>query len=313
MRRAALIGTVKPSDMTEMDSRRAPIPCKPAFSPCGLIAALISLVVCAASSFAGSTETDQGTVAEKSDAPTGEWPDATNTGVPKNVRLRPSGDLVISKAGAIVSGLDIDGAVDIDASDVILTQSRIRAARFDVVRIKPGLTGVVIRDCEIDGIGVGNEGSNGIRGAGTFLRNNIHHVENGITLNDSETVIQDNYIHDLKASGSPHYDGIQIDGGISHVTITHNTVINSYNQTSAVMIDNYFGPISDIRVDNNRIIGGGYTVYSDGQFRDATISGVAFVNNRLGKGYWGYSSFVKNKPIWRGNVDDGTGRLLGGR
>jgi hypothetical protein len=171
---------------------------------------------------------------------------------------------------------------------------------------------VTIQGCEIDGVGTGNDGSNGIRGSGTFRGNNIYNVENGITLDGSAT-IEDNYIHDLLASGSPHYDGIQIDGGISNVVIRHNTVINGHTQTAAVMIDNYFGPISDIVVTRNRLIGGGYTVYSDGQFNGGPITGVSFVDNRMGKGRWGYRSVVKNTPVWRGNVDDVLGRPLGAR
>lgn len=239
-----------------------------------------------------------------------DWPSERNTGVPAGTALRPAGSLQINEAGAVISGLDVRGAVDINAPRVTLMNSRIRGARFDVVRVAPGTQGVVIQNCEIDGIGTGNDGSNGIRGAGTFRSNNIHHVENGITLDGSATV-QDNYIHDLAASGSPHYDGIQIDGNVSDVIISHNTVINSYGQTSAVMIDNYFGPIANIQVDNNRLVGGGYTVYSDGQFRQDPITGVVFTNNRLGKGHWGYMSFVRNKPVWRGNIDDATGRRLG--
>jgi hypothetical protein len=232
--------------------------------------------------------------------------------VPAGAALKPSGNLVISVPGAVVTNLDIVGSVEINAPDVTLMNSRARNAGFDVIRIKPGISGVTIHDCEIDGIGTGNDGSNGIRGSGTFLRNNIQNVENGITLDGSAT-IRDNYIHDLRASGAAHYDGIQIDGGISNVTISHNSIINPHGQTSAVMIDNYFGAISNILVENNRLIGGGYTVYADGQFTDAAISGVAFINNRLGKGYWGYHSFVRNAPVWRGNVDNATGRPLGGK
>lgn len=238
------------------------------------------------------------------------WPDDANTGVPAGTALKPHGPLVVTAAGSIIADLDIQGSVVIKAADVVLKSSRIRGASYDVVRIMPGLSGVIIQDCEIDGVGTGNDGSSGIRGAGSFLRNNIHDVENGITL-DGSAAIKDNYIHDLRASGAPHYDGIQIDGDVSDVVISHNTVINSYGQTSAVMIDNYFGPIANIQVDNNRLVGGGYTVYSDGQFRLDPISGVAFVDNRLGKGHLGYSSFVRNQPAWRGNVDDATGRPLG--
>lgn len=281
-------------------------PRKPLGVSSSLLFALLAMQIATSSGQELGSDGRDATVVTRA---SGEWPDATNTGVPADVTLRPSGDVVISRRGAVISGLDIRGAVDINASHVTLKNSRIRAARFDVVRIKPGLQGVVIQDCEIDGIGTGNAGSNGIRGAGTFLRNNIYHVENGITLSGSAT-IEGNYIHDLLASGDPHYDGIQIDGGVSNVTIRRNTVVNTHAQTSAVMIDNYFGPISNIVVDDNRLIGGGYSVYSDGQFAGGPISGVSFTNNQLGKGRWGYSSFVKNNPVWRNNVDDVTGRNL---
>jgi hypothetical protein len=46
-------------------------------------------------------------------------------------------------------------------------------------------------------------------------------------------------------------------------------------------------------------------VYSDGQFDGGTIKGVEFTNNSMGKGQWGYSSFVGNNPVWTGNVMDG--------
>jgi hypothetical protein len=240
-----------------------------------------------------------------------KWPDQTNTGVPAGVTLTPSGDLVITKAGTVISGLDIRGTVSINAPNVTLMNCKVTAAAWNVIKIAPEVTGAVVKYCEINGVGGGNDGSCGINGQGTFIGNNIYNVENGINLTGS-SVIQENYIHGLLASGSPHYDGIQIDGGVSDVTLSHNTIINPNGQTSAVMIDNFFGPISNIQVENNRLIGGGYTVYSDGQFRDATISGVAFINNRLGKGYWGFRSFVKNAPVWRGNVNDVTGRPLGG-
>jgi hypothetical protein len=261
---------------------------------------------------ARADESDRVGITAAPHAPNDAWPDATNTGVPRGVTLKSNGHLWISKPGTVVSGLDIEGTVDIDAANVTLMNSRIRGARYAVVLIKQGTQGVVVQDCEIDGIGSGNDGSSGIQGGGTFRRNNIYHVENGFALNAS-SIIEDNYVHDLLASGSPHYDGIQIDGEVSDVTIRHNTVINQYTQTSAVMIDNYFGPISNISVDNNVLIGGGYTVYSSAQFDGGPVTGVSFTNNRLGQGKWGYASIVKNTPVWRGNVDHATGRALGAR
>jgi hypothetical protein len=137
-------------------------------------------------------------------------------------------------------------------------------------------------------------------------RANIYGFENPL-VPESGSVLQDNYVHNLGAPASPHYDGIQIDGGVSNVTIRHNTIVVDHGQTSAVMIDNYFGPISNIVVDDNRLAGGGFTVYSDDSFNSNPISGVQFTNNRMGRGAWGYALIGKAKPVDTGNVDDTTG------
>jgi len=234
-----------------------------------------------------------------------KFPDATNTGLPDGVTLLPSGSISIDKPGVTISGLDIKGTVYINAANVTLEDCKITSNAFYIVKIKDGVTGVTVQDCEINGTGANNEGSNGIAGQGTFLRNNIYNVENGITIQGNNSVIQDNYIHNLKASGSPHYDGIQIDGGVSNVTISHNTVINDYGQTSAVMIDNYFGPVSNVKVDGNLLIGGGYTIYSDGQFTGGSITGVSITNNHIGGAQWGDTYFRGNSPAYSGNVSDG--------
>lgn len=207
--------------------------------------------------------------------------------------------------------MDIRGGLYIKANNVTVKRSKITNAFYFQVKIDDGLSGVVIQDCEVDGTGNNNDGSYGILGPGTFLRNNVHGVENGITPS-SNTLIQDNYVHDLLASGSPHYDGIQIDGGQSNITIRHNTIINPNNETSAVMIDNYFGPIDNMVVDNNRLIGGGYTVYDSGQFNSNTLTNVSITNNRIGIGYYGYFDFnmASPAPTVTGNIDDVTGNPI---
>ena len=178
-----------------------------------------------------------------------QYPNAANTGVPVGVTLTPYvGDLEITQAGTVISGLDIHGTIYIQAPNVTIVNCRITSANFAVIWMGDGATGAVVENCEINGVGIGNDGDSGILGEGTFLNNNIYNVENGIAVTGSSTIVG-NYIHDLLASGSPHYDGIQIDGGVSNVIIRHNTIINSHTQTSAIMIDNGFGPISNIQVD----------------------------------------------------------------
>jgi hypothetical protein len=187
---------------------------------------------------------------------------------------------------------------------VTLENCKITSDSFMVVNIAAGVTGAIVQNCEINGVGVGNAGSVGINGQGTFIGNNIYNVENGINVTGS-SVIEDNYIHNLKASGSPHYDGIQIDGGVSNIAISHNTVIAGSGSVSAIMIDNYWGPISNISVDDNLLVGGGFTVYDDAHFNSNAISGVSFTNNHMGSGGYGVTNFNGTNPTYTGNVNDG--------
>jgi nitrous oxidase accessory protein NosD len=267
-----------------------------------LTIALSGFFITVAGSFGAGTESDQ-TVA-------GGFASSKSTGVPAGVTLRPSGELVINTPGMIVDGLDILGMVTVNAPNVTLKNCKVTAASWAVINITAGATGAIVKNCEINGASA--EGVRGISGHGTFINNDIHHVEDGIYILGSNTLIDGNYIHDLQSNWSgPHYDGIATDGGVSNIVIRNNTIINQHGQTSAIMLSNYFGPISDVTIHNNRLVGGGYTVYSDGQFSGGAISGVSITNNDLGKGRFGYMSIRNNSPIWQENVDEITGRPIG--
>ena len=157
---------------------------------------------------------------------------------------------------------------------------------MDGIWIKPASQGTIVKDSEFSNYGSGAITSNGIAGEGTFLRNDIFHVENGIDV-FGPSRIQGNYIHDMKAAGEPHYDGIEINGGTRRHDPRTTRSSTTSARRSAVMIDNDFSPVSNIIVDGNFLAGGGYTVYSDGRFDGGPITGVQFINNVMGKGHCG--------------------------
>lgn len=234
------------------------------------------------------------------------WPDSTNTGVPSGVTLTASGGFTASTAGATYSALNITGQVHITANNVTLKNSKVTYAILGfVVNIDDGVTGTIVKNTEINGVGTGNDGSCGIAGPGTFTANNIYNVENGICPTTGATTIQDNYIHTLVASGSPHYDGIQMDGNMTNVTISHNTIYNANNAVSATMVDNYFGPISNITINNNILLGGGYSAYCDGSFTANVPSNIQYTNNHFGGAVYGDLYTNNCTPTFTGNVDDG--------
>lgn len=241
----------------------------------------------------------------------GGYPSAATTGVPAGVALKPSGDLTVNTPGAVVDALDIRGTVKITASDVTLKRSRVTGSGFSVIRVADSARNVKIENVEVNGLGTsGTSGSMGIMGPATVVASNIWGVENGISPG-SGSVLRGNYIHSLAAPGSPHIDGVQMDGDLSNIVIDGNTVdMREWGQTSTVMIDNYFGPINSITVNNNRLLGGGYTVYSYGKFSGGAVQGVSFTNNRLGRGQWGHAVVDGNQPVWSNNVDDSTGAQI---
>lgn len=241
------------------------------------------------------------------------YPDATNTGVLSGVTLTPhAGDLVINTPGAVISGLDITGTVYINAPNVTLENCKVTSTDWSVVNIS-GVTGTIIQDCTISGTGNGPAGQGGISGTGTFLRNDISGTSDGIQVVGSNTVVQDNYIHDLQASGTEsHYDGIQLDGGFNNVTIEHNTVIG--RDTSCVMITNDFGGMDNIVVDKNLLLGQNDAAATIYVYEKANLPGqitdVQVTNNALGKGQWYWGDIQLTEPVWTNNVDYATGKIV---
>lgn len=237
-------------------------------------------------------------------APASGWPTAANTGVPAGTALTArNGAQTFSTAGQVISGLNITGSVIISANNVTLKNCKITSGDYNTIKVAETVTGTVIQNCTIDGVG---GGGNGILGCGKFIGNNIFNVENGIFIVGKDaTLIQDSYIHGLKGTASSHYDNIQIEGSVSNVVIRHNTIINDYGQTGALMIDNNWGPVSNITVDNNILVGGGYTIYVDAHFNSNPITGVVITNNHIGPGGYGATNFNMTSPVYTGNVNDG--------
>ena len=245
------------------------------------------------------------------------YPNATNTGVQAGTNLTTyNGQLTLSTPGQVVSGLIITGGVEITASNVTLKDCIIEVpnnANWNV-GIAGGLTGVVLQNCEIVGAGTsGTLGSYGIyvRGNSQVTINavNMHDVGQGLVLNDGQVTLENSYIHDLNAGSGTHYEDVGYFGDAKSSTfslnIQNNTLINQRNQTASVFLQNYFGGLNNITVNNNVLVGGDYTIYVDGSASSAPVSNVSITNNHMGAGIYGITDFMKSSPVYTGNVNDG--------
>ena len=233
------------------------------------------------------------------------YPDATNTGVPAGTALTPRGQLTITTAGAVVEGLDITGGVVVAAANVTIRKCRIRSSTQYV--IKNNSTGLLVEDCEIDGLnGTGNSMGLG-DGNLTVRRCNIHGTENGFNVG-GPTIVEDSWIHDLYTGGGAHTDGMQFNQGASGITVRHNTIVSRPGSTSCIIMWDEGNPQNrDVLIENNRLLGPGaaYTIYTP---RQGPLSNVRIRNNRMlpaGYGYNGGNQALVTE--WSGNVNDSTG------
>jgi hypothetical protein len=244
-----------------------------------------------------------------SPTPTG-WPDATNTGA-KGILAAYTGSMTIITAGTVIENKDIKGVLSIKAANVTLKNCRLTGGGFWGIdaSFAPAIGTFIIQDCTIIGPGAGNKSDSAVVGSGTFLRNDISKFENGIRLQDGKSVVKDNYVHDLQATVDGHYDGIAAQGGQNGVLIEHNTVIGK--DTSDIFIKNDFGPINDVTVNNNLLLGTpAYNVYSDGRASGGPITNVKITNNVCHKGVYGYFSIDNSSPAISGNTDYDTGKAI---
>lgn len=244
------------------------------------------------------------------DRPTTALGGPSTTGVPDGTTLEPSGSIVVDTPGQVVRGLEVRGVITIEASDVTIEDTRVIADGYFGITVSDDAEGVVVRDTEIDGGGRdGFPGSTGVVGGSPLLeRLDIHGVENGV-VPGSGTVLRQSWVHDLAAPGDAHYDGVQMDGGQTDVVVERSRIdLSDRSQTSAVMMNNHSGPISRVRIRDNVLLGGGYTVYADGQFSSSPIEDVEITGNKLQRGTYGYAAVTRARPTWTRNTDLGTGR-----
>jgi hypothetical protein len=201
----------------------------------------------------------------------------------------------------VIENLEINGNIIIDAQNVTLKNIKLTTDDFHGIQVMDSATGFTLMDSEINGNGQAHDG---FYGFGTILRTNIYGTENGINSSGAgPMLIQDNYIHGMAGDASSHFDSIEINSG-HNIQILHNTIVNEHGQTSAIMMDNWAGGLSNIEIDGNYIEGGGYSVYLDDSFGGGTVddASISITNNEVGGGQWGDYALYGNTPVMSGNV-----------
>jgi hypothetical protein len=112
--------------------------------------------------------------------------------------------------------------------------------------------------------------------------------------------------------GAEHFDGFQSDGG-HDLVIRHNTIRNPCSQTSAILMSSNSAPISNVRITDNLLAGGGYALYCNA---GPDIPNERVTGNRIARtyqprgGYYGPVAYCDSADAFSGNVWDDSGQAI---
>ncbi|MDJ0337985.1 hypothetical protein [Cryobacterium sp. PH31-O1] len=217
---------------------------------------------------------------------------AGTTGVPTGTTLKVhNGDLNITKAGTVISGLDIRGLVKINAINVTIKNSIIRgrsvSAPAALVNNLGGRSGLKIIDSELYPSKPSPD-INGIYGYNfTLTRVDIHGVIDGVHVTGSNVTIANSWLHgnlhytsDPNQGGKPsHDDSIQIQKG-SNIKVYGSTLSGSHN--AGVQITQDTGDVSSFSFTGNFADGGACTI-NVAQKSYGPIYGAVVTDNKFGR------------------------------
>jgi hypothetical protein len=246
----------------------------------GVILSLVAATVLGGVGMAGKTVLEL--LPERSvNAEQGGRPGAANTGVPEDVKLRAAGAISVTKKGTLIEGLDIHGALDIYADDVVVRNCRIRGRDFWGVRVHDGVTGVRIEDSTIAPSTASSQ-MDGIRaeGAVTAVRLDITRTSDGIKAG-SGTRVEASWIHGLNEAAGGQSAAVRILAG-SGITLVGNTLEGA--SSAAVMASPEYGSITGLAIEGNWLAGGRFTLnLRKGPY--GPLKGLRVTGNRFTKTY----------------------------
>ena len=208
-------------------------------------------------------------------------PSASNTGVPAGIALKSSGSIRATTPNQVINGLDISGDVSIEASGVVIKNSRIHGSGTYGVYVRSG--SVTITDSEIYGPENAIAGNNW-----TATRVDIYGTYGDGVKFGSNVLLQNSWIHDLKPASGAHADGGQMQSGVTNLVVRGNVIDLSKvsNSNSALFLAPDLGPSSNgpVTIDGNWLDGGNYIVFCvDGNNGQYIVKNITIKNNKFGR------------------------------
>jgi len=235
---------------------------------------------------------------------------------------------VISTPGTVLSGVDVEGCVSVEASNVTITDSLVRSSHLCSGGVGSGVgpgavvstgnnggggvSNLTVTDTEIDGLNAPGDTMGIGQSDYVCLRCNIHGVAHGAKA-DQNVLVQDSYIHDLADDHATHTEDLFFDGGAGNVVWRHNwAMANPDFSTAAASIINDYCPSGPVSVAGNwlegvgayDVVGGGYASKPCAPFGSISVTGntLSSDNGYSGVEYAGAFNGSDPTNTWSANV-----------
>jgi uncharacterized protein YdeI (BOF family) len=222
------------------------------------------------------------------------FPNTSNTGPSDPSLLQPSGDIRVTEDGTIIENVDVDGFIEVDASNVTIRNFRISTNTYWGIRVTGG-TNILIEDGEIDGNDYCHDGVTGSNY--TIRRVYLHNMGGDSFKAGSNCMIGACLIRHIGQGDGAHGDGVQMMGG-TDITIINNNFDLTTGSLTACVFPGGGGTVYNIMVDGNRLTGGSYTIYCNEYM---TVR-----NNVFGRDH-AYGIRTNDCAEWSGNIWEDTG------
>lgn len=224
------------------------------------------------------------------------------------------GYLEVSGNGADLSGLKVNGNIDVSADNVTINHVKINAGGDGSMGISlRHTTGTTIENSNINGLNtsagrlmVGIKDIYGDATATTIDNNNITKTSTDVQIYAG--TIENNYMAQHGMTTGDHINGVTTNGDDQPLLIQHNTILNNYIQTDAIGLFQDFSDVSNVTINNNFLAGGGYTIYG-GTGSHGPTSGIVITGNTISTMYYPHGGYygpaTAYNPAGTGNTWSG--------
>lgn len=240
---------------------------------------------------------------------TGDYPNASNTGVPAGTVFGTtiSGNYTATQDGAVLDAWHITGVLEIAAQNVTVTRSQVDGGvqNFRTPSSSFTLTDTTVGPPSGCSWGVTVWGNNY-----TALRVHSRNMDNGFSTDSGNLTIRDSYSTTCSPDSSAHADGFEtccdINAQYPNITLDHNTFDQRGATSATAPIDLAEAlHVTNVRVTNNLVAGGAYSMYLENYTPSSkwVVAGNKWVNNS-----WTFGPLTTNDTC--GNMAWGTGNDL---